>query len=156
MEFNGTFLVSIITFIIFVILMNKILYAPILGIMRERKEYIDGNYKAADDNNLKTDELVAVKDEKLLEAKNEARTKYNATMDEYKTKKNEIITEAQASAVSELENSEIELQNLSSEVKDGLKCRMTDLANDIVEKVIGYRSNVNGFNDEEVNRILYQ
>ena len=98
MEFNGTFLVSIITFVLFVILMNKILYAPILGIMSERKEYINDNYKIATDNNLKAEELISTKEEKLVEAKNEARSKYNEAIDEYKSKKNEIITNAQASA----------------------------------------------------------
>ena len=54
MEFNGTFLVSIITFIVFVFLMNKVLYAPILNIMEERKKFIDDNYKSAQDNDEKS------------------------------------------------------------------------------------------------------
>ena len=33
---------------------------------------------------------------------------------------------------------------------------MNDLANDIVEKVLGYRSEVQGFNDDAVNEILYR
>ena len=37
-----------------------------------------------------------------------------------------------------------------------MKGRMTDLANDIVEKMIGYRSEVQGFDNDAVNRILYQ
>ena len=32
---------------------------------------------------------------------------------------------------------------------------LNDLANDIVEKVLGYRSEVAGFDDEAVNKILY-
>ena len=32
---------------------------------------------------------------------------------------------------------------------------MTDLANDIVEKVLGYRSEVQGFDNDTVNDILY-
>jgi F0F1-type ATP synthase membrane subunit b/b' len=52
MEFNGTFFVTIITFIVFVFLMNKILYAPILNIMEERKNFVDGNYKTALENTM--------------------------------------------------------------------------------------------------------
>ena len=44
MEFNATFLATIISFVLFVILMNKILYAPILNIMEQRKSFIYGNY----------------------------------------------------------------------------------------------------------------
>ena len=46
--------------------------------------------------------------------------------------------------------------NVSNEVKEGLKSSMTDLANDIVEKVIGYRSEVQGFDNQKVDEILYQ
>ncbi len=156
MEFNGTFLATIVTFIVFVLLMNKILYAPILNIMEERKTFIDGNYKAAGDNNAKSDDLVKEKEEKLADAKEEARGKYNETLDEYKSQRGEIVADAQNSAREELERAGIELENLSNEVKQSLKGSMTDLANDIVEKVIGYRSEVQGFDEEVVNKVLWE
>ena len=65
MEFNATFLATIISFIVFVILMNKILYAPILNIMEERKNFIDGNYKSAEENNAKSQKLTQEKEEKI-------------------------------------------------------------------------------------------
>ena len=38
MEFNATFIVSAISFIIFVVLMNIILYAPLQKVVEERKK----------------------------------------------------------------------------------------------------------------------
>ena len=67
MEFNATFLATIISFVLFVILMNKILYAPILNIMEQRKSFIDGNYTVAKNNEVKIEKLVQKKEEKLLE-----------------------------------------------------------------------------------------
>lgn len=156
MEFNATFLATIVTFIVFVLLMNKVLYAPILNIMEERKAFIDGNYKAAGDNNAKSEELSKEKEEKLAQAKDDAREKYNETLEEYKSQSAEIVADAQNSAREELERSAIDLENVSNEVKQALKGSMTDLANDIVEKVIGYKSEVNGFDDEAINNILYR
>ena len=72
MEFNGTFLATIITFILFVFLMNKVLYVPILGIMEKRRIFVDENYKNTESNNLKADELTKEKEGKLLDAKNDA------------------------------------------------------------------------------------
>ena len=155
MEFNGTFLATIITFILFVFVMNKVLYAPILGIMEERKSFIDSNYKDAKDNDAKSAELVAEKEEKLSDAKEEARGKYIAAVDDYKAQKAEVIANAQSTAQAELEASRIELENVSNEVKNGLKSSMNDLANDIVEKVIGYRSDVEGFDDNLVDGVLW-
>lgn len=156
MEFNGTFLATIPTFIMFVFLMNKILYAPILNVMAERKAYIDGNYNLANENDDKTKAITEEKEEKLLGAKNDARGKYNEVLDEFKEQKAQIVEEAQNNAHDELEKSKVELENLSNEVKEGLKGSMTDLANDIVEKVIGYRSEIQGFDNKTVDEILYQ
>lgn len=155
MEFNGTFLATIITFILFVFIMNKILYAPILGIMEERKNFIDSNYKEASDNNTRSEELETEKNAKLDDAKDNARGKYVEAIDEFKNQKADIISEAQDSANDELERSRAELQGVSDEVKNGLKGSMNDLANDIVEKVIGYRSNIEGFDDNKVNEVLW-
>ena len=151
MEFNATFLATIISFIVFVFAMNKILYAPILDIMEARKTYIRDNYDLAKKNDAKSEKLVAKKEEKLLEAKNEAREIYNETIEEFKTQKSEIVLEAQNSAKEELAKSVIELENLSNETKEGLKNSMTDLANDIVEKIIGYRSEVQGYDSKTVD-----
>ena len=58
MEFNGTFIVTIITFIIFIVVMNKILYAPILRIMEERKNFIEDNYNEAQHNTSQSEEIL--------------------------------------------------------------------------------------------------
>lgn len=156
MEFNATFLATIITFIIFVFLMNKILYAPILNIMEQRKSYINDNYETAKKNEEKSKNLVAKKEQKLLVAKNEAKEIYNETVGEFKSEKIKIISEAQEKSKTDLENSHLELEKLSNEAKENLKNSMTDLANDIVEKVIGYRSEVQGFDSQKIDEILYR
>ena len=155
MEFNGTFLATIITFILFVFIMNRVLYRPILGIMEERKNFIDSNYKSAKENDSKTDELCAEKEAKLNDARDNARGKYLETVEEFKTKKADIVSDAQKNSADELDRSRAELQQVSDEVKNGLKASMNDLANDIVEKVIGYRSEIEGFDDNKVNEVLW-
>lgn len=155
MEFNATFLATIISFIVFVLLMNKVLYAPILNIMEQRKMFIDGNYNDAKKNEAKIEKLVQKKEEKLLEAKNDAKDIFNETVDEFKAQKDKIVEDAQTAAREEIEQSRVDLENISNETKEALKGSMTDLANDIVEKVIGYRSEVQGFDGRTVDEILY-
>ena len=155
MEFNATFLATIVSFIVFVLLMNKILYAPILNVMEQRKSFIDGNYDDAKKNEAKIEKLVQKKEEKLLEAKSEAKEIFNESVDEFKAQKDKIVEEAQILAKEEIEQSRVDLENISNETKEALKGSMTDLANDIVEKVIGYRSEVQGFDGRTVDEILY-
>lgn len=156
MGFNGTFLVTIISFVLFVFVMNKILYEPINNIVAQRREFVDENLRTADINHKKANEISAQKEEKLKGARNDARNKYSDAVVDFKNKKNDILKNAQCDADNELMQTYENLNNLSNEAKEGLKGRMTDLANDIVEKMIGYRSEVQGFDNDAVNRILYQ
>ena len=155
MEFNGTFFATIITFIVFVFLMNKVLYAPILSIMEKRKNFIDSNYKQAEDNNIKFEQLSSEKDEKLLEAKNDARKKYVEVIEEFKNQRNGILLDKQDFENERYKNSQLELENLSNDAKQSLKNNMSDLANDIVEKVIGYKCDSNDFENEVVDKVLW-
>ena len=135
--------------------MNKILYAPIRNIATIRHEFIDDNYSSAEENDKKAEELSNEREEKLVEAKDDARKQYNEILGEYKSEKSEIIKSAQEEASKNLENEYNNLNSVSNETKETLKGRMTDLANDIVEKVLGYRSEIQGFDNDKINEILY-
>ena len=155
MEFNGTFFASIISFLAFVFIMNKLLYEPVHKIVKERNDFIDGNYKDANENNAKADELSKERDEKIVGAKEDARGKYNEILAGFKEQRTDIVKNAQAKSHDDIEQASINLNNVSNEAKENLKWKMTDLANDIVEKVLGYRSEVKGFNNDKINEILY-
>ena len=155
MEFNGTFLATIISFILFVILMNKLLYKPIRRIVNERTDYINNNYLSADKNNKEAEELVTERDEKITEAKDGARLKYNEIVEGYKLQKNEVIQTTRAETDESLKQEYDKLNNVSNEAKESLKWKMNELASDIAEKILGYRSEVQGFDNDSVNNILY-
>ena len=156
MEFNATFLATIISFLVFVFLMNKILYEPMGRIVAERKTFIDGNLSTADINHKKAEAISKDKEVKLKGARDDARGLYTKSIDDFKAQKNEILNNAQNEANGELNQAYSNLNNVSNETKEALKGRMTDLANDIVEKMIDYRGEVQGFDNDTVNRILYQ
>ena len=155
MEFNATFLVTIISFLVFVFLMNKILYEPINKIVAERQDFVDGNLRSADENHKKAEAISTQKDEKLREVRAEAKNKYSDVVNGFKAQKDSIVTAAKQDTDNELSQEYANLNNLSNEAKAALKGRMNELANDISEKILGYRSEVQGFDDEAVNRILY-
>lgn len=156
MEFNATFLATIVTFVVFVILMNKILYVPILKIMETRKSFINDNYSQASDNEIKINELEQKRNSCLIDAHNEAKESYNETIEDFKEQRKQMLDGVRSECQDKLEKSGIELANLSNEVKIGLRDSMTDLANDIVEKVIGYRSDIKECDENLVNNILWE
>ena len=73
MEFNATFLVSAISFIVFTILMNKILYAPLEKIVEERENFISGNYSDAKNAEEKAGSILQEVADKIASARSEAR-----------------------------------------------------------------------------------
>ena len=156
MEFNGTFFVTIISFLVFVFVMNKVLYEPIGKFVAKRKEFIDGNLSLAKTNRDKAGEISEEKERKLRDARNDAKSRYANSVNEYKSKKNDIVDVARKEADEELRQGYENLESVSNEAKNGLKMYMNDLANDIAEKVIGYRLNTQGFDNEAVDNILYK
>ncbi|MBQ7126507.1 ATP synthase F0 subunit B [bacterium] len=156
MEFNGTFLATIPTFILFVFLMNKILYVPILKIMVQRDAFIKDNQATVQENNNKIKELSDKKNNDLLEAKKNAKAKYLNILEQFKTKKTELIEDAKNVADKDLQSAESELENTSVKISDALKDRINDLASDITEKIIGYRSDFQNVENEKINEILYK
>lgn len=155
MEFNGTFFATIISFLVFVFIMNRLLYAPIRNIVCLRNNVINDNYKTADENNAKAEELTEKMTADIAEAREEAREKYNELLGEFKEQRIDKLRTAKNQSAEKLESVYAELENVSNEVKTNLKFRITDLANDIVEKVLGCRSDAQGFNNDEIDKILY-
>lgn len=156
MEFNGTFLVTIISFLVFVFLMNKLLYEPIGKIVSERREFVDGNLHAADENNKKAEEISNKKKESLKIARNGAKDKYSDSINEFKLQKDRIVQNAQHETDEALWYACENLDKLSKDAKEALKKRITELSNDITEKILGYRNEVQGFDNDTVDKILYE
>ena len=69
MEFNATFLVAGISFIIFTLLMNEILYQPITDIVLKRKNYIDANLDEAKQNSEKAKNIQDGISDKIADSK---------------------------------------------------------------------------------------
>ena len=65
MEFNATFLVSAISFIIFTIIMNIIFYKPIEKVMNEREKFINDAKNDAINSNARADAILKDREAKL-------------------------------------------------------------------------------------------
>ena len=68
-EFNATLIVAAISFVVFVLIMNKILYQPINNIVSRRQEYLDENSLAVKNNVEKADSIRLEKENKLSDSK---------------------------------------------------------------------------------------
>lgn len=136
MEFNATFLISAISFILFTLIMNKIFYKPLEKIMDERENFINDNLNDAKNSKDKAEFLLKDKDEKLAKSLIEARTIISKEVDA--TNKQSVQITAQAKQKSK-EDIDLAKQTLSNEV-DGfegeLNSKISELADFLKDKII--------------------
>lgn len=136
MEFNATFLISAISFILFTLLMNKIFYKPLGKIMNERENFINDNLNDAKISNDKAEFLLKDKDEKLAKSLIEARAIVSKELDATNKQSAQITAQAKQKAKNEVD---LAKQSLSCEVEgfeDELNSKINELSEFLKNKII--------------------
>lgn len=154
LEFNATFLVAMISFGIFMLLMNLILYKPLLEIVEKRKNLLEDNADEIRTNEQTAATLEANKNQALKEA----RVKVRQTVDEITknaNKEREIeILDATSKAIQDLDNAKRELQQEVQVVKNELKGDVINFAQDITGKILNMDIAVSNVSDEKIDEVL--
>ena len=135
-EFNATLIVAMISFVVFMFIMNAIFYRPILNIIKKRDDYINSNYEDSKNFEKSAEEFEKTHAQKMKETQDRCRQDFK-----------EKINEAQGFATTEVrnarENSKVEIQNrkdLIFEKENILKQNLEqtvvkDLASEIAKKL---------------------
>ncbi len=137
MEFNATFFVSAISFILFVVIMNAICYKPMEQIVEQRRKFIDDTNEVAHNNLEKSEKLLADKEEKILETKQEAKKVINQKTIEAQQQKTNMQSEVQKASREKIENAKKELYSSKADAENTLSSQIDDLANQISAKISG-------------------
>jgi len=87
LEFNATLSVCIISFVIFLLMINAILYEPLSQVVQHRMRYINSNYKDAEAAKENLKKIVDWREERLQKSKEVAREVYSKLIKEFKLKK---------------------------------------------------------------------
>ena len=136
-EFNATLIVAIVSFVVFMIIMNNIFYRPILNIIKKREQYVDSNYSEADNNIKKSQELQAKRESAISNKKLECRQKIESTIDQaqkisiQKTNEQREINKQEIQSKKEILYKE--KQNLQLDINNNV---VKDLADTISNKII--------------------
>ncbi|MBE7706887.1 MAG: ATP synthase F0 subunit B [Cyanobacteria bacterium SIG30] len=136
MEFDATFIVSIVSFILFVLIMNKILYKPILDIIEKRKLYFEENKDLTQTNNNKTQAILEACEEKISSAKNVSRNITSSGLLDAKTKKDEIIKNAKDISFRKNKEKINKVLEEKEQLKEELNSKTDELSDLIVSKIL--------------------
>ncbi len=142
LEFNATFFVAMLSFIIFMMIMNSILYKPLARIQKERAEIIEKENIATKLTEEKTENLKQQQQANIEKSRIIAKDNFNKKVSEYKEKKETILSTARDLAKKDLAIANAELEGDEREAKLLLKAQLNDLASAVASKVLGYETKV--------------
>lgn len=154
MEFNATFIVSAISFIIFTMIMNAIFYKPLQNIVANRKKFIDETYEEAKLNNEKSKAILKDRDKKLEKTKHEAKKIILDKSNDSKAQKSILTTDAQQKAFKEVDIAKEDLLKSKNEAQVVLSDNVVDLAKDISSKILGEGVSIGNVDKDFINKVM--
>ena len=148
LEFNATFLVAMISFIVFMVIMNSILYKPLARIAKERESIINSNYDNADITKEKTENLKQQHQTSIEQSKMLAVSNFNAKVNHYKMQKDLILENGKNVYKRDLAVANAKLEGDEKEAKLLLKSKIIALADITASKLLGHKTNITDIDDE--------
>ena len=154
MEINATILISAISFLVFIFIMNKILYQPVLDIMEKRKNYIESNKNQAQAHKRKAEDLISDKNSKIADAQRKSRDIVAAKSDALKEEKNKVLNDAKTNAAAFFNTEKQNLVHQKEETAANMKFDVADIANRLTTKLMGEGIAFEPLNEQEVEEVM--
>lgn len=137
MNFNATFIVSAISFIIFVFLMNIIFYKPLEEIISKRDKLVDDTLNEAEALRNEADNLLKDREIKLSDTKTKCRNLIKENTEKANLNARNTIQDAKVKSADKLNTKKYELINEKNAVQSQIENIIENLANNITSKILG-------------------
>lgn len=136
-ELNWTFFVQVLNFLILMVVLNKILYKPILKVLDERDERIVGGREKAKELIAESDTILNTYKGKLQVSKIEALGTKNTARKEASDQANVIIGEARGKAEGIISKVQQDMAREIDRVKKELEPEVGIMAATIAQQILG-------------------
>jgi len=123
-------------FFILLIILNSILFKPLLKIFKERDDTVKGSLDAANDMNKKREDSIAQMNRELAEARNKAKEIFDSLKNEGLGKYKETTSAAEAETATILEKARAEVRAEAEKARSALKADVEKFSDEIVRKLV--------------------
>jgi F-type H+-transporting ATPase subunit b len=137
LEINNWFFVQLANFILLLIVLNKILYKPMLRLFKEREDSTKGALDSAKSMDSAKDDVLAQIDAKLSKARGKARMTFEELSSEGMEMQRNALDSAQNQAVEINRKAKADLEAATEKARASLKSDIETFAKQIVEKLVG-------------------
>jgi F-type H+-transporting ATPase subunit b len=136
-QINVTLIVQIINFLVLLLVLNALLYKPVIAKIREREARIRNDREKAVELDSQVQEQEKRHQQELATVRQTAAQEKNALTVEAKKKEAEVLDKARAEASRIVEDMKASIRVEAEEVRKALTAEMTPLAQSISEKILG-------------------
>ena len=136
-EFNATFIIAMLSFVVFIMIMNAIFYRPVLNIIRKREEYINSNYEDSSKNEKTAKELEENRNSQINATQTKCRKDFYTAVNKLQESAAGKIKDAKENNKAIIQTEKDRLSKEEMELQQRLQGSVVeDLANSITEKLL--------------------
>ena len=136
-QLNFTLFIQIVNFLVLLLILNAILFKPVMAKMREREARIKNDRERAKESEEKVLDQEKRHQEELSKARQTAGQEKNVLLAEAKKVEADVLEKARSQAAQIVDQMKTSIQAEAAEVRKILKEEMTPLARSISEKILG-------------------
>ena len=131
------FIPALIAFLIIWIILAKLAWPMIIGILDARQAKIEGDLKAAEDAKVEAEQNARAYEERIHDAEREAADIISAAKRQAEAERSEILAEAQREAAATIAKSRDAIESERKKAMAELSGSVVDLSVEIASKIIG-------------------
>jgi len=136
LDINFSFWVMVINFFALLIIMNFLLFKPLVKILKEREDIVKGSRGAAKGMNTRREETIAGLNRDLAEARNKAKGVFETLRAEGLQRQKEVLSSAEAEASAVLDKAKSDIRAEVEKARTGLRAEIDKFSDEIVRKLV--------------------
>lgn len=136
-EINFTIIIQALNFFLLVLILNKLLYKPILKVLEEREKRIDGQQQEAKKIIEEGQALLVDYNQKMYNAKIDAMNTKNAARNAASEEANVIISESRKKAEEIISQMQQQMASEMAQAKKELEPELGSMAATIAQQILG-------------------
>ena len=129
-------IVLAINFIVLIFLLNAILFKPLMKIFKEREDTVKGNLDAAKNMGTQREEGITRLNRELAESRTKSKELFEGLKTEGMSKQKEVLSAAEAEAVSTLDKAKAEIKAEAEKARQALRADVDKFSDEIVRKLV--------------------
>jgi F-type H+-transporting ATPase subunit b len=139
-EFNATIVVQMINFAIFLFIMRKMLFKPLISHIQARRELISSSERKITEGIMQLEAAEKKYHDQLNEARKKAQEIISSNVSSAEEEKQKIIKAVTDETNAVFEQFKSELAQETTNARQALHTQVETLANDIAEKILAVKS----------------